>query len=229
MVTWRKQRVGAQAALASTMTKAGFVPRYLKATAMTEPSPTFTALLTRARQGDRSAVQALFPRVYDELRRISRSQRRQRASDTLNTTALVHEAYIRMAGRTALDVRDRSHFLAVAATAMRQVLIDHARARLAAKRGGGALKISFHDIEAALDSGPAFTEGRAEALIALDDALSRLSDHSERQSRVVECRFYAGLSIEETADALGISPATVKRDWAMAQSWLYRDLQFSLL
>jgi RNA polymerase sigma factor (TIGR02999 family) len=196
---------------------------------MTEASqPPFSALLARAREGDPSALRGLFPLVYEQLKSMARAQRRRRANETLNTTALVHEAYLHLACRSRLDVRDRSHFLAVAATAMRHVLIDHARARLAAKRGGNSRTISFEEIEAALEDGPDFTDERAQALLALDDALSRLAQRSERQSRVVECRFYAGLSIEETAQVLGTSPATVKRDWSMAQAWLYRDLRDTL-
>jgi RNA polymerase sigma factor (TIGR02999 family) len=124
-------------------------------------------------------------------------------------------------------VHDRDHFIAVAATAMRQVLIDHARHRLAAKRGGGAYAISFDQIEGAL-AGSDPGETPAEALVALDESIARLAARSERQGRVVECRFFAGLSIEETARALGTSPATVKRDWAMAQAWLYHDLRMRL-
>jgi RNA polymerase sigma factor (TIGR02999 family) len=196
---------------------------------MTDGSQTtFTSLLGRARQGDAPAVGELFTLVYDQLKRMARMQRRQRAELTLNTTALVHEAFIKLAGRERLAVRDRAHFLAVAAMAMRQILLDHARRRLAGKRGGGAHSISFDDIQTALDGAAGFTELKAEALLALDESLARLAQRSERQSRVVECRFFGGLSVEETAQALGISPATVKRDWAMAQAWLYRDLQETL-
>jgi RNA polymerase sigma factor (TIGR02999 family) len=173
-------------------------------------------------------VGELFTLVYDQLKRMARGQRRQRAELTLNTTALVHEAFIKLAGRERLAVRDRAHFLAVAAMAMRQILLDHARRRLAGKRGSGAHSISFDDIQAALDGAADFTETKAEALLALDESIARLAQRSERQSRVVECRFFGGLSVEETAHALGISPATVKRDWAMAQAWLYRDLQETL-
>ena len=196
---------------------------------MTDGSQTtFTALLGRARQGDAPAVGELFTLVYDELKRMARGQRRQRPELTLNTTALVHEAFIKLAGRESLAVRDRAHFLSVAAMAMRQILLDHARRRLAGKRGGGAHSISFDDIEAALDGAAGLTEMKAEALLALDETMARLAQRSERQSRVVECRFFGGLSVEETAQALGISSATVKRDWAMAQAWLYRDLQETL-
>ena len=193
---------------------------------MTEPSQTtFTALLAQARMGDPSAVGGLFPLVYEQLKQIARRQRRRQNEATLNTTALVHEAFIKLTGREDFGPRDRDHFLAVAAMAMRQILVDHARSRLAAKRGGGASPISFEAIESALESGPRFSEADSEALLALDESLARLARLSERQSRVVECRFFAGLSIEETAQAIGASPATVKRDWSMAQAWLYRDLQ----
>jgi RNA polymerase sigma factor (TIGR02999 family) len=184
----------------------------------------FGSLLQRARQGDEAAVGDLFSLVYDQLKRIARVQRMRQNEDTLNTTALVHEAFIKLGSFENLGVHDRAHFLAVAATAMRQILIDHARGRLAAKRGGASTVVPFHEIEAALVTGPAFSDGKASALLALNESLNRLAERSERQSRVVECRFFAGLSIEETAAALGTSPATVKRDWAMAQAWLYRDL-----
>ena len=184
---------------------------------------TFSSLLARAREGDADAVGDLFSQVYDQLKRIARTQRQRQPEDSLNTTALVHEAFIKVSRLENLSVQDRSHFLAIAATAMRQILIDHARSRLAAKRGGNSTPIPFHELEAALESGP-FSDGKAHAVLALDESLTRLAQRSERQSRVVECRFFAGLSIEETAAALGTSPATVKRDWAMAQAWLYRDL-----
>jgi RNA polymerase sigma factor (TIGR02999 family) len=169
-------------------------------------------------------VGGLFSLVYDQLKKIARTQRQRQQEETLNTTALVHEAFIKLANLENLGVRDRSHFMAVAAMAMRQILIDHARSRLAAKRGGSSAAIPFHEIEAALEAGPSFSEGKAQALLALDESLSRLALRSERQSRVVECRFFAGLSVDETAAALGTSAATVKRDWSMAQAWLYRDL-----
>jgi RNA polymerase sigma factor (TIGR02999 family) len=189
---------------------------------------TVTALLARARQGDASAVRALFPLVYDQLKKLARGQRRRREEETLNTTALVHEVFLRMAGQEELDLRDRDHFFAVASMAMRQILIDHARRRLAEKRGGGRVIASFEEVEAALGAGADFDETRAEALVAVHEALERLARHSKRQSQVVECRFFGGMSIEECARALDISVATVKRDWAMAQAWLYRDLKTTL-
>jgi RNA polymerase sigma factor (TIGR02999 family) len=186
--------------------------------------PGFNALLARAREGDEAAVGDLFALVYDELKDVARGQRLRQREVTLNTTALVHEAFVKLARPDSIGVRDRSHFLAVAATAMRQILIDHARGRLAAKRGGGQTPVPLHELEAALAAGPSFDDSTAQVLVALDRSLGRLSLLSERQGRVVECRFFGGMSIEETAAALGTSPATVKRDWALAQAWLYRDL-----
>jgi RNA polymerase sigma factor (TIGR02999 family) len=121
--------------------------------------------------------------------------------------------------------RDRAHFLAVAATAMRQILIDYAKRRRAAKRGGGARPVALHHLEAALGGHESPADLQDELLVALDDALRRLGRCDQRQTRIVECRFFAGMSIEETAEALGVSPATVKRGWALAQAWLYRDLR----
>jgi len=185
---------------------------------------TFSGLLMKAREGEADAVGGLFSLAYEQLKAIARTQRHRQGEETLNTTALVHEAFIKLASNENLGVRDRSHFMAIAAMAMRQILIDHARSRIAGKRGGGQPVVSFNDIEAALAGGHAYSDVHAHALIALDHSLTRLAARSERQSRVVECRFFAGLSIEETAEALDISTATVKRDWALAQAWLYRDL-----
>lgn len=188
--------------------------------------PTVTALLAQSRKGDPSALQRIFPLVYDQLLQIARAQRRRRGgSETLSTTAIVHEAFLKLVGAERPEARDRAHFMAIAATAMRQILIDYARRQGALKRGGDARPLSIEQIEAALASGPGFSEDKADALAALDRALARLRLHSERQSRLVECRFFAGMSIAETAEALGISPATVKRDWLLAQAWLYRELR----
>jgi RNA polymerase sigma factor (TIGR02999 family) len=190
---------------------------------------TVTALLAQARQGDASARQRLFPLVYDELLGIARSQRRRQARhETLNTTALVHEAFIRLIGQEKLELTDRAHFMAVAATAMRQILIDYARRSGAAKRGGGADTVSFDEIEVALENETGFSDTKADALIVLDLALTRLEARSARQGRIVECRFFGGMSVEETARALAISPATVKRDWAKAQEWLYAEMRKEL-
>jgi RNA polymerase sigma factor (TIGR02999 family) len=198
---------------------------------------TLTGLLGEVRRGDPQAPGRLFTLVYDKLREIARIQRRrQPAAETLNTTALVHEAFLKLFGAASgaasagggRDFKDRAHFMAVAATAMRQILIGHARRKAARKRGAGEPTASLDEVERSLLSGVGLTNPSADALLALDRALVRLQELSERQSRIVEYRFFAGMSIEETADALGISPATVKRDWSMAQAWLHRELQREL-
>jgi len=190
---------------------------------------TVTRLLAELQSGERAVLDDLFPLVYDELHRAAERQRRRWEGDeTLNTTALVHEAYLKLVDQTAPAWQSRAHFLAVASTAMRQILINYAKRRSAAKRGGGARPVPLHEIEEALkgDGDPA--EARDEALAALDDSLRRLESLDERQSRIVECRFFGGMTIRDTAEALGLSPATVKRSWATAQSWLYRDLKQAL-
>jgi len=185
-----------------------------------------TSLVEQTRHGDQSAADTLLPIVYGELRRIAHRVRRGAdADDTLNTTALVHEAYVKLAGGEPRAWQDRAHFLAVAATAMRQILTDYARSRRTAKRGGGVRTVRLDDIEAAMAGAPGFSDEKAHALLALDAALGRLALHSQRHARIVECRFFAGMSIDETAEALGVSTATVKRGWTTAQAWLYRDLQ----
>lgn len=181
-------------------------------------------LLQRLRAGERGAFDELFPLVYDELRRVAGQQRRRwEGDDSMNTTALVHEAYLRLADRSEHGWQNQPHFLAVAAKAMRQILIDYAKRRQTAKRGGGLRRVPFERIEAALAGGAPVDAGD-DALLALNDALQRLEAHDPRQSRIVECRFFGGMAIEDTAAALGVSPATVKRGWAMAQAWLYREL-----
>jgi RNA polymerase sigma factor (TIGR02999 family) len=190
---------------------------------------TVTRLLRQLEAGDRGAFDELFPLVYDDLHQAAERQRRHWEGDeTLNTTALVHEAYLRLVDQSAPPWQNRAHFLAVAATAMRQILINYARRQSAAKRGGGTLPIPLHEIEAALKQAEDPAEARDEALVALDESLRRLESLDERQSRIVECRFFGGMTIQDTAEALGVSPATVKRSWATAQAWLYRDLKRSL-
>ncbi len=193
-----------------------------------EAPATVTLLLDRVRRGDPGAPARLFSLVYDKLREIARGQRRRQSSDTLNTTALVHEAFLKLFGTGTRDFNDRAHFMAVAATAMRQIMISHARRSIAQKRGGGEAPATFEEVEHALRNATAFVPPAADALLALDDALERLKQQSARQSRIVECRFFGGMSIEETAVALDISPATVKRDWSMAQAWLHREMQRDL-
>jgi len=186
-------------------------------------------LLDDVRRGDPTAMARLFAMVYDKLREIARIQRRRQPStETLNTTALVHEAYIKLFGSQSRDFNDRAHFMAVAATAMRQILISHARRNAAAKRGGGQAPATFEEVERALETEASFAAPTADAVLALDRALEQLHQHSQRQAQIVECRFFGGMSIEDTAVALGISPATVKRDWSMAQAWLHREIQRDL-
>ena len=190
---------------------------------------TVTSLLVEVRRRNPGALGRLFALVYDQLRAIGRIQRRRQPStETLTTTALVHEAFIKLFGSASRDFNDRAHFMAVAATAMRQILIGHVRRTNAAKRGAGTAPATFEEVESALASEASFVAPKADALLALDRALDRLHQHSQRQSRIVECRFFGGMSIEETAIALGISPATVKRDWSMAQSWLHREIERDL-
>ena len=186
-------------------------------------------LLDDVRRGDPTAMARLFAMVYDKLREIARIQRRRQPStETLNTTALVHEAYIKLFGSQSRDFNDRAHFMAVAATAMRQILISHARRNAAAKRGGGQTPATFEEVERALETEAGFAAPTADAVLALDRALEQLHQHSQRQAQIVECRFFGGMSIEDTAVALAISPATVKRDWSMAQAWLHREIQRDL-
>ena len=169
-----------------------------------------------------------FPTVYDELRRIAHRQLgRERPDHTLGTTALVHEAYLKLARLERIAWHGRAHFLAVAAQAMRRVLVDYAVARRTLKRGGARPAAALDDVPSgdliAADA-LAAAATRADELLALDDALRRLASLDERQARVVECRFFAGMSVEETAEALDVSPATVKRDWTLARAWLNREL-----
>ena len=167
---------------------------------------------------DPAAREQLVPIVYDELRRLAHHYMRgERAGHTLQTTALVNEVYLRLAGIDGLRWRDRAHFFAMAATLMRRVLVDYARQRGREKRGAGISVTSLD--ENAVAAQPAVD------IVALDEALARLAAVDPQQSRVVELRFFAGLSVDETAEALGISPATVKRDWATAKLWLYNELR----
>ena len=181
-----------------------------------------TALLEALSAGAEGALEDLFAAVYGELRRLARGQRRRwRGEETLNTTALIHEAYLKLSSGRQGSWPDRGRFFAVAAQAMRQILIDRARRSLAERRGGGRERESL--AEAAEPAAPRALP--AEELLALDTALARLDALDPRQARVVECRFFAGLDVEETAAAVGASTATVKRDWRAARAWLYRELQ----
>ena len=183
-------------------------------------------VLGALRAGEPAAFDELFPLVYDELHQIAARQRRRwHGDDTLNTTAVVNEAYLKLVDQSAPDWRSRAHFLAVASTAMRQILIDYAKRKRAAKRGGGQRHLTLYDIESALHRDEDASGARAEVLVALDESLMRLQQREPKQARIVECRFFGGMSIEDTAEALVVSSASVKRGWAMAQAWLYRDLK----
>ena len=177
-----------------------------------------TELLHQWSGGDHAAREKLVPLVYDELRRIARNcLAGQPNSHTLQSTALVHEAYLRLAGRASVRWDDRVHFFAVAAQLMRRILVDHARMKRAAKRGGNCVTLL-------LDEDVAPPKQREVDLVALDDALNALAKLDEQQSRVVELRYFTGLSIDETSKALNISPSTVKREWATARLWLLREM-----
>jgi RNA polymerase sigma factor (TIGR02999 family) len=184
---------------------------------MADASITGTLLACRA--GEPNALDRLYPLVYDELRRIAHGQlRRERTDHTLGTTALVHEAYLRLVDQTRVEWADRSHFFAVATQAMRRILVDYARRYRAEKRGGALERVSLSDEMLVADD-------RADTLIALDDALTRLTEIDARLTRVVECRFFAGLTEQETSQVLGVTVRTVKRDWAKAKGWLNRALE----
>ncbi len=186
------------------------------------------ALLVRVREGDRGALDRLIPLVYEELEELARIQRRRwMGSISVQTTSLLNQAYIRLAGGQSPKWRDRAHFMAVAATAMRRILIDHARRRGAKKRGGGRKPIDFDEIESLIESPQPELEARDEMLILLDTCLIRLAESDPRQAQIVECRFFAGMTVPETAEALDVSPVTVKRGWALAQAWLYAEMRGS--
>jgi RNA polymerase sigma factor (TIGR02999 family) len=177
-----------------------------------------TQLLLAYRDGDSDALDRLVPLVYDDLRRIAHVHaRRDRVGQTLNTTALVHEVYLRLVDQTQVKWEDSQHFLSVCARAMRQIVVSNARRRAARKRGGDRLPVTL-DEEHAPDA------GKEEWFLALDQALDRLAGRNPRLARVVECRYFAGLSEQETADGLGASLRTVQRDWARAKAWLREDL-----
>jgi RNA polymerase sigma factor (TIGR02999 family) len=177
-----------------------------------------TLLLSRWRAGDREALDALLPLVYEELRRLARHYLQQERRDhTLQSTALVHEAYVRLLGQDPPEWKSRAHFFGVAARLMRQILVDHARNHKAAKRGGNSLKLT-------LQEGLVERKGKDLDVVALDDALNQLARLSPQQSEIVELRFFSGLTIEDTSEVLGISPATVKRSWTAARAWLFREM-----
>jgi RNA polymerase sigma factor (TIGR02999 family) len=185
---------------------------------MAQPPGEVSQLLVAWNKGDGAALNRLMPLVYEELRRMARRHMgRQQPGGTLQTTALINEAYVRLVGQPAKKWQNRSHFFAVGAQAMRHILVDYARSRQSAKRGGGVRPVS-------LDEAMLVTDERGTDLVALDDALTELAALHPRQSRVVECRFFGGLTAEETAEVLQVSPDTVMRDWRMAKAWLHRAL-----
>lgn len=187
---------------------------------MSNGAPTdVTRLLLAWRQGNPGALEHLLPLVYDHLHRLAHGQiRREWAGQTLQTTALVHEAYLRLVDGTAIEWNNRAHFFAVCARLMRRILVDRARARACDKRGGDALRVEFeawHSAEPARDA----------EILALDEALTRLAAADPRRSSVVELRYFGGLTVDETAAALGVSPETVARDWKVARLWLLHELK----
>jgi RNA polymerase sigma factor (TIGR02999 family) len=178
-----------------------------------------TALLLQLTQGNQAAAEQLIPVVYDELKRLARGyMRSERTDHTLQTTALVHEAYLKLVRQQRVSWQGRAHFFGIAAQLMRRILIDHARGRRRAKRGAAQGTLP-------LDEALCFSPERSEQLVRLDEALERLSKLDARQSRIVELRFFGGLSVEETSELLGISPKTVKRDWSVAKAWLHAELR----
>jgi len=184
-----------------------------------DPTRDLTVLLRLAQEGHKEAVDRIFQAVYDELHRLAKAQRMKwDGNQTVNTTVLVHEAYLKLVDQQRAEWKDRSHFFAVAALAMRQILVNYARRAKAARRGGGATPVS-------LEEGIVMQEGAAEEILALNESLDRLAERNSRQAKIVELRFFVGLTTEETATALGISPATVKRDWALASAWLKKEIQ----
>jgi RNA polymerase sigma-70 factor, ECF subfamily len=186
---------------------------------MESSSSDVTVLLSELSRGNEEAADKLVPLVYSELKRLARSyMRRERPEHTLQATALVHEAYLKLVRQHDVNWQSRSHFFGIAAQLMRRILIDHARGHLREKRGGANQAVP-------LDDALVFSPEHSEELVRLDEALVRLSRFDERQGKIVELRFFGGLSVEETAEYLGISPKTVKRDWAVAKAWLHGELK----
>jgi RNA polymerase sigma-70 factor (ECF subfamily) len=185
---------------------------------MSIPDGQVTVLLKAMKGGDTSAADRLFPLVYQELHRLAETyMHRERKDHTLQPTALINEAYLRLA-REDIDWQNREHFIGVAANVMRRVLVDHARARNAAMRGGGLVRVELED-------NVAVSEERSDEVLLLDDALTRLEALNPRQARVVELRYFGGLSVEQVASILGVAPRSVKRDWALARIWLFKEIK----
>lgn len=186
---------------------------------MGSPQADVTALLSQFTQGNNEAGEKLFPLVYEELKRLARTyMRRERPDHTLQTTALVHEAYLRLVRQQAVNWQGRSHFFGIAAQVMRRILVDHARGHLRDKRGGGEQAVP-------IDEALVFAPEQSLELMKLDEALERLTKLDPRQGKIVELRFFGGLTVEQTAELMGISPKTVKRDWSVAKAWLYSEVR----
>jgi RNA polymerase sigma factor (TIGR02999 family) len=184
----------------------------------TGQSADVTQLLVSWSKGDRRALEELMPLVYGELRRLAGSYlRRERPGHTLQSTAVVHEAFLRLVNQNDVEWQSRAHFYGIAAQMIRRILVDHARSHQAGKRGAGAVRIE-------LDECMAVSPAQGVDLVGLDSALERLAALDERQGRIVELRFFTGLSVEETAEVMGLSPATVKREWSSARAWLFREM-----
>jgi RNA polymerase sigma factor (TIGR02999 family) len=178
-----------------------------------------TLLLSELQNGNQEAASKLMPLIYNELRRLAKGyMRRERAEHTLQATALVHEAYLKLVKQPSVNWKGRSHFFGIAAHLMRQILIDHARGHLRERRGGAYEVVSF-------DEALVFSPGQSAELVRVDEALERLAKLDQRQSKIVELRFFGGLSVEQAAEFLGVSPKTVKRDWSVAKAWLHGELR----
>jgi len=190
---------------------------------------TVTRLLGELQRGNHTVLDALFSVVYDALHTLAHEHREDWYGDyTLNTTALVHEAYLKLVDQSHAAWEGRAHFLSVAAKAMRHILVDYARRRRAEKRGGDVQKLSLEEMKVVLEEEMVLSDERAEALVVLDEVLGRLEAVDARAAQVVECRFFGGMTIDETAAVLGVAPRTVTRDWAMAQTWLFLEMKKEL-
>jgi RNA polymerase sigma factor (TIGR02999 family) len=189
------------------------------------PEHTVTKLLSRLQDGEKEIRDDLYDQVYTELRQRARYQRQKwKGEPTLQTTALAHEAYFKLVDQEEKSLENRSHFLAVAAQAMRHILIDRARRKRAEKRGGTGSPLSLEELKEKLGREAAMTDEEAEAFVILDEALDRLEEERPRAARGIECRFFSGMTVEETAEALDVSTTTVSRDWKQAKAWLYREM-----
>lgn len=185
---------------------------------MSQTPQNITQLLIGWSKGDKEALDELLPLVYDELhRQATRYLRHERVGHTLQTTALIHEAFLKLVDQKNVHWQNRAHFFGIAAQLMRRILVDHARTKKRAKRGGSDVRVS-------LSRANVLAKGQDLDIVTLDEALDRLAQIDEQQSKIVELRFFSGLTVEETAEVLGISPTTVKRDWSMARAWLHREI-----